>query len=84
MHHECYINNFQRPISTMKNKGIGGVSGRLVGFMVAIIIGVGVTIPLTLEVIDDANLTGVTATVVSQIPTILGVAMFVIAASIMD
>lgn len=49
----------------------------LVGTMVAVIIAVGVVIPVTQSVIDAANLTGITATIVGYIPLMLGVAMIV-------
>ena len=59
----------------LKRKAQSGVMGLI--FLVILIIGVG--IPLTLQVIENAGLTGITATVVSFIPVFL--ALVVLAAS---
>jgi hypothetical protein len=53
------------------NKGAGMV-GTIIGLVVAIIVLVAVAIPVTNQVIADANLTGTTATVVGLIPLFLG------------
>lgn len=53
------------------NKGAGMV-GTIIGLVVAIIVLVAVAIPVSQEVIDAANLTGTTATVVELIPLFLG------------
>lgn len=67
-----------------KSKGLSGASGRLIGLMVVMILLVGVTIPVVQQVIDDSNVTGIAATVLNQVPTILAAAGVVIGASIMD
>ncbi|MDD3906564.1 MAG: hypothetical protein PHS46_08625 [Candidatus Omnitrophica bacterium] len=53
------------------NKGAGMVS-TIIGLVVAIIVLVAVAIPVTTEIIDSANLTGTTATVVGLMPLFLG------------
>ena len=58
------------------NKAQQGVMGLI--FLVILIIGVG--IPLTQDVIVDANLTGITATVVSFIPVFLALVVLAAAA----
>ena len=49
--------------------------GGLIGVAIAVIIGVGVAIPIVQETITDSNLTGITKTVVTFIPVMLGVAI---------
>jgi len=46
----------------------------IMGIVIAIILVVAVAIPVTNQVITDANLTGTTSTVVELIPLLLGVA----------
>lgn len=50
-----------------------GQAGRIVGFIVYLILVLGVGIPLTNQVIDSSNLSGISATVVSFIPVMLAV-----------
>lgn len=57
----------------MSNKGLKGPAGGFVSIMILVILGVAVAIPITTQVIEDANLTGTTATVVQIIPVLLGV-----------
>ena len=57
-------------------KAQSGVMGLI--FLVILIIGVG--IPLTQEVIDNASLSGITATVVSFIPVFLALVVLAAAA----
>lgn len=52
-----------------------------VAFVIFIVLLVGVSIPITTDLIANASLTGLTATVVSFIPVMLGVAGLVGAAS---
>lgn len=57
--------------------GGGNLIRLVIGIAVAVIVTVGVAIPITNDVIASANLTGLTATVVGFIPVMLGVLIFV-------
>lgn len=57
------------------------LTGLIVGVAVAAIVGVGVGIPIIQDVINSANLSGITATVVGFIPVMLGLLLFVATAS---
>ena len=48
-------------------------AGRIVSFIVYLILVLGVGIPLSNSVIDSANLSGISATVVSFIPVMLAI-----------
>jgi len=48
-----------------------------VGVAVAVIVGVGVAIPIVNDVIAQSNMSGITATIVGFIPVMLGVLIFV-------
>lgn len=48
-------------------------AGRIVGFVIYLILVLGVGIPISQDVIDSANLTGISATVVGFIPVMLAV-----------
>jgi hypothetical protein len=63
-------------------KGQAGLAGALIGVLIATIIGVGVTIPVVLEVIANSSITGTTKTVVDLIPLMVGVVIFVGVASL--
>lgn len=71
MHKKSLLKRFMA-----SRKAQSGVMGLI--FLVILIIGVG--IPLTQQVIDTSNLTGITATVVSFIPTFLALAVLAAAA----
>lgn len=49
----------------------------MIGAMVAVIIGVAVTIPVVDETITDANLTGTTGTIVGYLPLIIAIVLLV-------
>ena len=55
------------------NKNKKGQAGRIVGFIVYLILVLGVGIPLSQDVITGANLSGISATVVNFIPVMLAV-----------
>lgn len=59
----------------------GNLVSLIVGIAVASIVGIGVGIPIMNEVINTANLTGITATVVGFIPVMLALLIFVATAS---
>ena len=58
-------------------KGQAGLAGALIGVLIATIIGVGVTIPVVLEVIENTSVTGTTKTVLDLIPLMIAVVIFV-------
>ena len=70
----------------MRNKKgqVGGVGGRVLTVIFGIILIVAVAIPITNDVITDANLTGTTATVVGFIPLFLGLAGLALAAALVS
>lgn len=55
----------------------GNLVNLVIGIAVAVIVGVGVSIPIVNDVIAQSNLTGLTATIVGFIPVMLGVLIFV-------
>jgi len=68
----------------MKKYNQGGLSGAFIGIMIATIIGVGVTIPIVQDVIDDSNITGLTAVVLGNLPILLGVVLLVAVANLVQ
>jgi len=68
----------------MKRYPQGGLSGAFIGIMIATIIGVGVTIPIVQDVIDDSNITGLTAVVLGNLPILLGVVLLVAVANLVQ
>lgn len=68
----------------MKKKGQSGFVGALIGLMIAIIVGVAAAIPVTQDVINDANLSGTTAVIVNLIPLMIGLVLFVAVASLVS
>jgi len=71
--------NFLKTLHARKGQGIAGA---FIALMVAVIIGVAVTIPVVQDTIDDANLTGTTGTLVGYLPLLIGVALIVAAVSV--
>lgn len=67
----------------MKNKK-GQMGGRILAVIFGIILLVGAAIPITQSVIDSANLTGTTATVVGFIPLFLGLAGLALGAALVS
>ena len=59
----------------------GNLSGLMVGIAVAAIIGIGVAIPIINDVIASSNASGITQTVLNFVPIMLGLLVFVAAAS---
>lgn len=56
----------------------GQVTKTFMGILVMVILGVAAVIPITQQIIDDANLTGTLATIVGLIPLLVGIVMIVI------
>lgn len=61
----------------MKKRGQAGLVGAFIGILVAVIVGVGVAIPVIQDTIDNASLTGTTATIVGYLPLLLAVVLLV-------
>ncbi len=61
----------------LKKKAQSGLSGAFISIMIAVIIGVGVAIPVIQEMIDNASITGMTATIIGYVPLLLGVVLLV-------
>lgn len=59
------------------DRGQSNVSGMMINVMVAAILGVGVAIPVILDVINDSNISGTTLVIVTLIPVMLGVLLIV-------
>jgi hypothetical protein len=62
--------------------GMTGTAGAVIGVVIAVVVIVAVAIPVTQSIIDDANLTGTTATIVNLIPLFLGLAGLVVVAAL--
>ena len=60
----------------------GGIGGKVLYVIFAIILIVAVAIPVTTQVITDANLSGTTETVVGFIPLFLALAGLAVAAAL--
>lgn len=62
----------------MRNKkGQSGLSGAFISIMIAVIIGVGVAIPVIQDMIANSTVTGTTATILGYVPLLLGVVLLV-------
>jgi len=66
----------------MNKKGQTGMIAALIGIMIAVIIGVGVTIPVVNQVIANASLSGTTALIVTYIPLLIAVVLLVAVAAL--
>lgn len=64
-------------IRAIKERGQGNIGSLFIGIMVAAILGVGVAIPVIIDVIDDANVSGTTETVLDLIPLFVGLLLLV-------
>jgi len=51
-----------------------------IGVTIAVIIGVGIAIPIILQVISDGNITGLTATILTYLPVFIAVVILVVLA----
>lgn len=55
----------------------GNIGSLFIGVMVAAILGIGVAIPVILDVINNANVTGTTATVLGLVPLFVALLLLV-------
>jgi len=61
----------------MNKKAQSGLSGAFINIMIAVIIGVGIAIPVVVDTIANASLTGMTATILGYLPLLMGVVLLV-------
>ncbi|GAG83942.1 unnamed protein product, partial [marine sediment metagenome] len=59
----------------MDKKAQVGLTGALISIMIAVIVGVGVAIPVVLEVIANTSVTGTTLTILNFIPLLIAVVL---------
>jgi len=57
-------------------------SGGFIGLVVAVVLVIGAGIPIAQQVINTANLTGITATIVGFVPVFMAVAILALAAGL--
>ena len=55
----------------------GNIGSLFIGVMVAAILGIGVAIPVILDVIEESNVTGTTATVLALVPLFVALLLLV-------
>lgn len=61
----------------MNNKAQAGLSGAFINIMIAVIIGVGIAIPVVIQTIANSSITGMTATILGYLPLLMGVVLLV-------
>jgi len=61
-----------------KSKGFSGISSALIGIMVAVIIGVAVTLNVVIDMTNNTNATGTALTIIRLLP--VGVALVLLVA----
>jgi len=61
----------------MNRKAQAGLSGAFINIMIAVIIGVGIAIPVVIQTIANSSITGITATILGYIPLLMGVVLLV-------
>ena len=66
----------------MDKKAQGGLVAAFIGILVAVIVGVGVAIPVIQDTITNASLTGTTFTIVNLLPLMIGLVLFVAVAAL--
>jgi hypothetical protein len=61
----------------INRKGQVGLVAAFIGIMIAVIVGVGVVIPVIKDTITNSSITGTTATILEYLPLMLAVVLFV-------
>jgi len=61
----------------MDKKAQAGLVAAFIGLMIAVIVGVGVAIPVIKETITNSSITGTTATILNYLPLMMAVVLFV-------
>jgi hypothetical protein len=59
------------------NRAQGNIGSLFIGVMVAAILGIGVAIPVILDVINESNVDGTTATVLNLVPLFVALLLLV-------
>jgi len=66
----------------MHKKAQGGLVAAFISILVAVIVGVGVAIPVVQDTVTNASLTGTTATIVNLLPLMIALVLFVAVAAL--
>jgi hypothetical protein len=67
----------------MNRKGqAGGLVTAFIGIMIAVIVGVGVAIPVVIETVDNLSIGGTAGTVLDLLPLMLALVLFVAVAGL--
>ena len=61
----------------MNKKGQTGLVAAFIGLMIAVIVGVGVAIPVIKDTVNSSGITGTTKTILDYLPLMLAVVLFV-------
>lgn len=61
----------------MDRRAQGNIGSLFIGVMVAAILGVGVAIPVVLDIINQANVSGTTATILDLVPLFIALLLLV-------
>lgn len=61
----------------MDKKAQSGLSGAFISIMIAIIIGVGIAIPVVIDIVANSSITGMTRTILNYVPLLMAVVMLV-------
>lgn len=61
----------------INKKGQSGLTGAFINIMIAVIIGVGVAIPVVIDIIANSSITGMTATILNYLPLLMAVVLLV-------
>ena len=65
----------------MNRHAQGGMVSFFIGMLIAVIVAVGVTLPVVQDVIDNASITGTAGTILSYVPVLLVLVLLVAIAS---
>lgn len=66
----------------MNRKGQGGLAAAFIGILVAVIVGVGVAIPVVNETVNNASVTGTAGTILGYLVVMMALVMFVAVAAL--
>lgn len=61
----------------MFKKAQSGLSGAFINIMIATIIGVGIAIPVVIDTTNNSSVTGMTRTILTYLPLLMGVVLLV-------
>lgn len=61
----------------MNKKAQAGLTGAFISIMIAVIIGVGIAIPVVIDTITNSSITGMTKTILDYLPLLMGVVLLV-------